>query len=755
MRAFSCLALLLCTAPAAAQTVSLDSVERALAAGASWHASQLLAPRLGSAEGRTPEVIIAAARAAGGWEGWSTVERLLGGVDWLDSRFDRIGHRLLAEAALADNKTATALNHARASLPRSLLPRSDAEAARRWILLARAHERATNWDSAAAGYTRAAALSPDIADWLALRAANVSRDSATRHRLYATVTSSPARSRVDWTEAAALARFDQRAAAARVFRRVGAEATALRLEWEVNRDAATRARLSTALLDLARRGTPAAEARQALEIIAGYSVPMARSESLTVARSAGTLGRAAQSAQWFTALARGGTLSSGDLVAWGDAEAALGRWANAARTYRRVTTGSNAGRAAYLAARADLRGGQSTNAISQLNRIPARFPNDTFAAGTALYLLGDLALDAGRIDSTRRLFRRIVADYPSSEYAERAALIAPLIAFGNGEYATTRRELETALSGRLLVGFAADAGRYWLARSAAALGDTATANGHFRTLIGLGPENYYALRAAARLGVSPWTAAAQLPTVSAPRDPALDRAALLEQLGLDGEARQELDGVAARATTADQMLTAAAGFLELGHPSRATRIAQQALRAGAPRDPTTWRYVYPLPFQPALRSASATARVDPWLVAALIRQESGFEPHATSGAGARGLMQMMPANGPALARTIGLTDYDAALLWQPDVNLAMGTRHFAEALRRYPDLERALAAYNAGGSRVVRWSGTLLTGKTSDDPAFDVELFVERIPYLETRGYIRNITVNAAMYRLLYGSQSP
>src|SRR5690606_12757946 len=133
---------------------------------------------------------------------------------------------------------------------------------------------------------------------------------------------------------------------------------------------------------------------------------------------------------------------------------------------------------------------------------------------------------------------------------------------------------------------AADAGRYWLARSAAALGDTATANGHFRTLIGLGPENYYALRAAARLGVSPWTAAAQLPTVSAQRDPALDRAALLEQLGLDGEARQELDGVAARATTATQMLTAAAGFLELGHPSRATRIAQQALRAGAPRDPT-------------------------------------------------------------------------------------------------------------------------------------------------------------------------
>src|SRR5690606_40140437 len=90
-----------------------------------------------------------------------------------------------------------------------------------------------------------------------------------------------------------------------------------------------------------------------------------------------------------------------------------------------------------------------------------------------------------------------------------------------------------------------------------------------------------------------------------------------------------------------------------------------------------------------------------------------------------GLMQMMPANGPSLARTIGLADYDHAMLWQPNVNLAMGTRHFAEALRRYPDLERALAAYNAGGSRVARWTETRLDNSATLDP----ELFVERIPY--------------------------
>ena len=57
---------------------------------------------------------------------------------------------------------------------------------------------------------------------------------------------------------------------------------------------------------------------------------------------------------------------------------------------------------------------------------------------------------------------------------------------------------------------------------------------------------------------------------------------------------------------------------------------------------------------------------------------------------------------------------------------------------------------HAGGSRVTRWSATLLSGKPVTDSDFDVELFVERIPYLETRGYVRNITVNEAMYRLLY-----
>src|SRR5690606_30843664 len=195
MRSHCILMVLLAASPASvtAQAVTLDSVENALRAGAHWHASQLLRPRLASAEGRTPEAIIAAARAAAGWQGWSTVDRLLTGTTWLDDRFDRIGHRLLAESAMASGNFAAAVRHARASLPGTLIQRPESESARRWVLLARAHERLTNWDSAATAYTRAAALSPPINQWLALRAAGVTRDSATRARLYRTVSTPVAR----------------------------------------------------------------------------------------------------------------------------------------------------------------------------------------------------------------------------------------------------------------------------------------------------------------------------------------------------------------------------------------------------------------------------------------------------------------------------------------------------------------------------------------------------------------------------------
>jgi soluble lytic murein transglycosylase len=106
-------------------------------------------------------------------------------------------------------------------------------------------------------------------------------------------------------------------------------------------------------------------------------------------------------------------------------------------------------------------------------------------------------------------------------------------------------------------------------------------------------------------------------------------------------------------------------------------------------------------------------------------------------------MQVMPAVGQRIARALGYPFWDPVLLYQPDVNVQLGTAHLAGILGQYPAPEYALADYNAGGSRVRRWRAKPGTR--------DPELFVERIPYAETRDYVRIVLRNRELYRALYG----
>lgn len=117
-------------------------------------------------------------------------------------------------------------------------------------------------------------------------------------------------------------------------------------------------------------------------------------------------------------------------------------------------------------------------------------------------------------------------------------------------------------------------------------------------------------------------------------------------------------------------------------------------------------------------------------------------PDATSRAGARGLMQLMPSTASHVARRIGVS-WNRSLLGVADANLHVGAAHLSALLRRYDgDPVAALAAYNAGGRPVSRW----LRFPEAADP----HLFVERIPYLETREYVKTVLRNLELYRALY-----
>jgi soluble lytic murein transglycosylase len=164
---------------------------------------------------------------------------------------------------------------------------------------------------------------------------------------------------------------------------------------------------------------------------------------------------------------------------------------------------------------------------------------------------------------------------------------------------------------------------------------------------------------------------------------------------------------------------------------------------GAPADARTYRLIYPIVHEDALLAEAAEHGLDPNLMAALIRQESNFNPAATSPAGARGLAQVMPELGERLARELAYPVWDPILLYQPDVSIQLGAVHLRELFSRYDQRAHILAAYNAGISRVERWSKRVGV----EDP----EVFAERISFVETRDYVRIIQRNEALYRALYG----
>src|ERR1019366_10516800 len=209
---------------------ALPSADSALAAGQPWRATQVLAPLLGDPRTRTPEVVLLAARAAAAWEGWPTVRRLLEHETWLDTKFDRLGRRLLAEADLAEFRNPEAVVDALAAVG-SGSARDDDEQAKRLLLLARAYDRLDQLDSAAITYRRASALLPELADWLALRAAGVTKDSVARAALYGMVALPAAVPRIPWTEALARDRGDDIDGAASRYERLGAHVAAMRVRW--------------------------------------------------------------------------------------------------------------------------------------------------------------------------------------------------------------------------------------------------------------------------------------------------------------------------------------------------------------------------------------------------------------------------------------------------------------------------------------------------------------------------------------------
>jgi soluble lytic murein transglycosylase len=284
-------------------------------------------------------------------------------------------------------------------------------------------------------------------------------------------------------------------------------------------------------------------------------------------------------------------------------------------------------------------------------------------------------------------------------------------------------------------------GAYWSGDAARRMGDKQKA-AYWYQLAANHMSTFYGQLAARRLG-QPLTAALPRPTKpqTAERQDFARRelvqvVRLMGQLGAKNTQKRFLDRLRNLATTASEYALTAELALEQGRPDRALRTAKEARRAGL----ILPEHLYPLPELPE------TDDLDRTLLLAVIRQESQFYSEVVSGAGARGLMQLMPATAKRVARKLKIPYRRRKLTEDPAYNMRLGTAYLSQMLDRYDGSRLlALAAYNAGPRRVDRWIKRFGDPRR---PGVDPVDWGERIPFNETRNYVQRILEAVPIYDL-------
>jgi soluble lytic murein transglycosylase len=611
------------------------------------------------------------------------------------------------------------------------------------VLRARAFDRADNLDSARILYEEGARSAPLIKDWLLLRAAGVTRDKSARDNYLGEVELPVAKDRIKATEAIALERIGDVPGAIAAYTAAGDRLAALRLRMMVPSDTARMAEARKGLVAFLANPGSAQNARDGIVLFDKVYSDPTPAENLVIARAAvvgGTAARAVSSyAKAFTA--KLGTAR--DYFDDGMMLARLDRDKEAVVAFDHVTAPvSLAAAAKYQRARALLALGRRDVARSALNDITVKFPKDTSSA-SALLLLADLATDDNRDAAARSAFASLARRFPGTRHAPIALFKAGLIAYVQKDYKVAAAELDSVVAQYPNADDALAAG-YWSGRAWNARGDTAAANRRWRAVIAKEGGSYYSVQSAKRLGaelLKDRSYENHYPEV-ADVDEAASRIAMLRDFGMDTEARFEFDRLYTDADSSPERLVATANAISgTDQSTRSITLGRRAVEKVGP-SAQNYRLVYPVLERETLIESSKEHGLDPALVASLIRQESNFNPKATSPVGARGLMQLMPPVGRTLAKSRGLPNYSDESLYDPSVNIRLGTAHLSGLFRKTSNIGRVLAAYNAGESRVTRWM--LKTG--TQDP----EVFIERIPFVETRDYVRSIVRNRAFYSWLY-----
>jgi soluble lytic murein transglycosylase-like protein len=301
----------------------------------------------------------------------------------------------------------------------------------------------------------------------------------------------------------------------------------------------------------------------------------------------------------------------------------------------------------------------------------------------------------------------------------------------------------------------AQRGLYWKARALERLKQEDRARGVYSELIAASDTtDFYRRRAMARLGVEPVSSEIAPSRIGLARtatpwmiDPALQRAKLLTDLGLDDLAQREMDLVRAQSDARDLLALKALIMVRQGRGRAGIALLREAFPTlGGARQSDVpdeiLRAYYPLEYADTIRAQAAANGLPASLVAAIIRQESAFDPRATSPVGAKGLMQLMPATARETAKRLDRSCSGDAL-YDPELSIELGAAYLRQLLDSFDgNVELAVAGYNGGPNRIRRmWN---------EIPDAEMDDFVENMTLDESRDYVKRVLVLADSYRQLY-----
>ncbi len=363
-----------------------------------------------------------------------------------------------------------------------------------------------------------------------------------------------------------------------------------------------------------------------------------------------------------------------------------------------------------------------------------QYPSSEFAP-KGLYKAGKLEQRNRRVKNAANYYKTVVAEYPAFEDTPDAAWNLGWIYYKRGQY----QNAYDIFSGYTYPAdsFDAQSFPYWKAKSLEKLGHKADAYNIYESLAFSNRFTYHSFLARVKIDHTAKVSDTKISSYTLLKDPNYEKAVMLINMGIYEYADKEIVALEEKAAGDDQVIIVSQLYNRSGNIYKSVNLLEKI------DVPAALPYKYPQPYSDEVFKFSNKYGHDVLLVYSLIREESRYNKDAVSSSNARGLMQLIRGTANDSAQEVGIQQYSFNKLFEPEVNVELGSFYLRKVLDRYNgEIPLGLASYNAGPNRVAEWVNTIGYHKFDE--------FIEKIPITETRNYVKRILRSYGAYNAIY-----